>query len=204
MSDFTFNGKLDYSPSIMNYRDENSIQVVQSTPKREIRITFSAGTIVLIIVMLIKAFNISTDEYEDRQNHRAPELVIESDSVQVEEVYTKPDSEPIQRNGYMGAFESTGEVFPDSSERYLTDDEIASLGGTNQPLKLQLIQYSINEVYARNGYAFQEKVWRDYYCQFSWYQDKGLDDVETRKRFNAVERENVGKMKRIRDSLSKQ
>ena len=133
MSDFTFNGKLDYSPSIMNYRDENSIQVVQSTPKREIRITFSAGTIVLIIVMLIKAFNIRTDEYEDRQNHRAPETVIESDSVQVEEVYTKPDSEPIQRNGYMGAFESTGEVFPDSSERYLTDDEIASLGGRISP-----------------------------------------------------------------------
>ena len=64
-----------------------------------------------------------------------------------------------------------------------------------------MVQQAINEIYARNGYEFQEKVWKDYYNQFSWYQNRGLSDAETKKRFNAVERENVEKLKRIRDSL---
>lgn len=188
-------------PSYTCYRDGNDIHIVKRTPQKGIRLNFSAGTIGIFVLILIKTIGFSNNEHIYSQNTYATEHVVEASSVQVETGYAQPEREVIQETMCTSAFESSGEVFPDSTERYLSDEEIAVLGRGNTPVKLQLVQQAINEIYARNGYEFQEKVWKDYYNQFSWYQNRGLSDAETKKRFNAVERENVEKLKRIRDSL---
>ena len=189
-------------PSCTCYRDGNDIHIIKRTPQKGIRLNFSAGTIGIFVLILIKTFGFSNNEHIYSQNTYATEHVVETSSVQVETGYTQPEREVIQETMCTGAFESAGEVFPDSSERYLSDEEIATLGMGNTPVKFQLVQQAINEIYARNGYAFQEKVWKDYYDQFSWYHNRGLNDAETKERFNAVERENVEKLKRIRDNLN--
>lgn len=189
------------SPSITYYRDNNSIHIVKRTPQKGIKIKFSAGPIgiaILIIIGVIKFYN----HVENTQQYiPISEEVVETDSIQSEEDYTHSDSETFQVTGLMGAYESTGLVFPDSSERLLTDNEIMSLGGSDNQMKLDLVQHAINEIYARNGYDFKEKAWRDYYNQFDWYKSKGLSDKETVDRFNTVEHENVNKLRRIRDRL---
>ena len=50
------------------------------------------------------------------------------------------------------------EVFPDSSDRALSESEIASL-------TLDETQDAINEIWARNGYIFGDKEKNDYYSQ---------------------------------------
>ena len=68
-------------------------------------------------------------------------------------------------------------------------------------MKLELIQQSINTLYARHGYDFKEEKWQVFYDQFEWYDNKGLTDAETKERFNSIEYRNLEKLIAARKQL---
>lgn len=84
-------------------------------------------------------------------------------------------------------------IFPNSSEELLNGNDIEALSDEE-------IRYAINEIYARHGYIFADAVLRQYYAQFGWYEEKiGAGDF-TIELFNEVEKENIERMQRVRNS----
>jgi hypothetical protein len=72
-----------------------------------------------------------------------------------------------------------GYLFPDSSERRLTGDDLA-------PLSLDQLRIARNEIYARNGRFFRDQRLKDYFAKYSWYQPNSWDPP-----LNATEKHNV-------------
>ena len=92
------------------------------------------------------------------------------------------------------ASSSGGELFPDSSSRYLTDSEIAAKinSMSSSPISSSFGQDAVNEIYARHGYIFRTASIRAYYESQSWYHpDPGYDGS-----LNQVEQYNVGLLSR--------
>lgn len=87
--------------------------------------------------------------------------------------------------------DENGFVFSDSSERYLSSQEIALLKDCEEYSYKDLIRYSINEIYARHGYHFEEggKYW-NHYSLFSWYSEMPKQHV-TYEMLNEYERANI-------------
>lgn len=88
------------------------------------------------------------------------------------------------------ASSSGGELFPDSSSRYLTDGEIhARIGSlSSSPISSSYGQDAVNEIYARHGYIFRTASIRAYYESQSWYRpDPSYDGSLTQ-----IEQYNVG------------
>ena len=87
------------------------------------------------------------------------------------------------------------EIFPDSSNTYLTDAQVNSLSADD-------VQKAINEIYARNGYRFKDPAWLAYYEQYDWYNGTiPYDKFDAAKELNAVEFANVEKLSKRRDAL---
>ena len=89
---------------------------------------------------------------------------------------------------------SGGELFPDSSVRYLSDDEVAAkisrMSGI--PLSGSFGQDAVNEIYARHGYIFRSPSIRAYYEAQSWYHpDPGYNGS-----LNGIEQYNIGILSR--------
>lgn len=69
-------------------------------------------------------------------------------------------------------------IFPHSSQRKLTVDEVTGLGG-------DVAQDAINEIYARHGYVFKTKSIQKYYESRSWYHknynfsESDLSEIES-------------------------
>ena len=87
-----------------------------------------------------------------------------------------------------------GEVFPDSTNRYLTEEEVKALDQTQ-------IRYAINEIYARRGYVFQDKELSDHFSKFSWYEPtvNSMGDIENK--FNEFEEANVKLLAKYRNTV---
>jgi hypothetical protein len=90
----------------------------------------------------------------------------------------------------MSNLKTTGFIFSDSDIRYLTGDDIDNLDNSSDHSQEQLVQYAINEIYARNHYKFRSENIYKFYNQFSWYSGY-LDAGETVARFNEYEQSNV-------------
>ena len=76
---------------------------------------------------------------------------------------------------------TTGEIFPLSTFLSLTDREIQSLFEDPKDSPDKLIRMAVNEIYARQGYAFEDQPWyHDFYSQFYWYEpgDFVREDLE--------------------------
>ena len=73
---------------------------------------------------------------------------------------------------------NNGFIFPYSSQRKLTVDEVTGLGG-------DVAQDAINEIYARHGYVFKTKSIQKYYESRSWYHknynfsESDLSEIES-------------------------
>lgn len=73
---------------------------------------------------------------------------------------------------------NNGFIFPHSSQRKLTVDEVTGLGG-------DVAQDAINEIYARHGYVFKTKSIQKYYESQSWYHknynfsESDLSEIES-------------------------
>lgn len=73
---------------------------------------------------------------------------------------------------------NNGFIFPHSSQRKLTVDEVTGLGE-------DVAQDAINEIYARHGYVFKTKSIQKYYESRSWYHknynfsESDLSEIES-------------------------
>lgn len=85
-------------------------------------------------------------------------------------------------------------VFSDSSYRYLSDYEVDALGDDET-------QLAINEIYARNGHAFSESRWRNYFNQYDWYYYYSPKKKVSQSDCNSYERANLNKLIKHRDAL---
>ena len=70
-------------------------------------------------------------------------------------------------------------VIPDSSTRYLTEDDL--MGLTSDELAV-----ARNEIYARHGYIFVSNEWKDFFVGRYWYTPTSKDVT-----LNSVEEYNV-------------
>ena len=70
-------------------------------------------------------------------------------------------------------------VIPDSSTRYLTEDDL--MGLTSDELEV-----ARNEIYARHGYIFVSNEWKDFFVGRYWYTPTSKDVT-----LNSVEEYNV-------------
>ena len=87
------------------------------------------------------------------------------------------------------------QIFPDSSNTYLTDAQVNALSAED-------VQKAINEIYARNGYRFKDPAWLAYYEQYDWYNGTiPSDQFDAAKEFNQIEFANVEKLRIRRDAL---
>ena len=65
----------------------------------------------------------------------------------------------------QGIFDENGFVFPDSNERYLTEEEVYALNDAEEYDFQTLLGHARNEIYARHGYAFNENG----SCPIAWF-----------------------------------
>ena len=70
-------------------------------------------------------------------------------------------------------------VIPDSSTRYLTEDDL--MGLTSDELEI-----ARNDIYARHGYIFVSNEWKDFFVGRYWYTPTSKDVT-----LNSVEEYNV-------------
>lgn len=76
-------------------------------------------------------------------------------------------------------------IFPNSSKKKLTEEEILSINKSLWP-------YARNEIYARHGYSFDTAKFRNYFANKTWYKEGGFST----KDLNSIEWYN---MELIRD-----
>ncbi len=85
-----------------------------------------------------------------------------------------------------------GQVFPESSEKKLTWEDLEKLSHDPVEEKDKLFRLAVNEIYARHGYIFSKVKWfSDFYKQFDWYKPSVSDASEVDKKLTAAERENL-------------
>lgn len=77
-----------------------------------------------------------------------------------------------------------GFIFPDSDVRYLSEDELWTLGQGD-------LRLALNEIYARHGYIFKDQDYYNYYANFSWYYPSNHANDMTALGFNEIERYNA-------------
>ena len=179
------------SPEYIYYRDNDHLHLEKITRRQGPIITISISTVALAILIILIILNV-VKYFKEQET-----IVVETTS-----------SSSIENEAYYSntLVEETADseellVFQDSHKRIITDDEINSLGGSDNELKLELIQQSINTLYARHGYDFKEEKWQVFYDQFEWYDNKGLTDAETKERFNSIEYRNLEKLIAARKQL---
>lgn len=82
----------------------------------------------------------------------------------------------------------SGDVFPDSSVRLISESEVAGLSSSQA-------QAAINEIFARNGYIFKSADLQAYYSSKSWYKP---DPNFSESRFNSIESRNIALFSKYR------
>ena len=87
------------------------------------------------------------------------------------------------------AYNESDFVFPESSMRKLSRDEISKTisGMKGAPVSDSLAQDAINEIYARNGYVFKTQSIKQYYESKLWYSADSnfeLENLNTYEKYN--------------------
>lgn len=81
-------------------------------------------------------------------------------------------------------FDDQGFVFADSSQRYLSPEELAVLSP-------ELLGFARSEIYARHGNVFLNDIYRSHYSQYPWYQELQKRSGVGYEDFNEIEIANV-------------
>lgn len=98
-------------------------------------------------------------------------------------------------------FDSSGFVFPDISERYLTEAEVLALEGSSGYSQEDLLRLAINDVYAKHGKKFDSNgELGQHYSSCQWYCNTPAREVSFND-FNSYEYDNVNLLVRISREL---
>ncbi len=100
----------------------------------------------------------------------------------------KPDTKPEEPPKTEQKPDNSEWIFPDSSERRLTDADIAGMS------KAQL-RLARNEIYARHGRIFRAQDLKDYFNSRTWYNGTVAPNNFKEDTLNEVERANVNFLK---------
>lgn len=130
---------------------------------------------------------------EEEEEAPAEEPLPEEPQEEEPEEEPEPDREEREEE----VIPTNGQIFPDSSSRYLSDGEIGSLN-------LSQSQYAINEIYARHGYIFGTEPYKSYYQGLSWYHGTIPADQFSESIFNDIEYDNIEKLGAHRNALAGQ
>lgn len=98
---------------------------------------------------------------------------------QISAAYVPGTEEPA-----VTGFDEQGFVFADSSERYLSPDEVAALSP-------ELLGFARSEIYARHGNVFLNDTYRNHYSQYPWYESLQKKSGVGYEDFNEIEIANV-------------
>lgn len=117
----------------------------------------------------------------------------------------------MQNAQYEAMVERKTDIFPDSNSRYLTENDLQNWwdvydlwdapGYGTINCDQQLAQIGINEIYARNGFKFDDVQAAEFFEACEWY-DKVVPTRVTEKSFNYYERANINFLVYIRDRTS--
>lgn len=87
-------------------------------------------------------------------------------------------------------------IFPDSADKYLSEDEIRSVSVDDMAL-------GRNEIFARHGYIFNEEPFKTYFADQSWYEGTvPSDQFHADQVFNDFEKKNVELIRQIEDEIN--
>lgn len=165
-------------------------------------------SIIVILVIAVLSFSLFSIVNTGKDTNASGQKVTDNDSEIIKysedktiSGYVEEDNDSQNFSEESSSFYETGVVFPESSSRYLSYEEIETLeDGYIYPVD-RMLEYAINEIYAREGYDFQEAEWKEYYSKFSWYHNLGYSGEETVSRFNKYEKENVDKLSNKRNEV---
>lgn len=108
------------------------------------------------------------------------------------------DSEPTVPNSTnlekLFPFSDNGFVFPQSSSKYITQEDLEnlkSLAYETEYTYRDLLNFSINEIYARHGYQFTTEKFDNFYNQYLWYSGIDKKSTITWEMFNTYEQDNL-------------
>lgn len=83
-------------------------------------------------------------------------------------------------------------IVPESDTRVLTQNEIAVLVSAGYYKDETVVQWAINEIYAKNGFKFSKsQTFIDYYSYYSWYGNNSLSDQEAKAKMNEISFKNL-------------
>lgn len=100
-------------------------------------------------------------------------------------------SQRLQGSCYARLADS-GQVFPESSEKKLTWEDLEKLSHDPVEERDKLFRLAVNEIYARHGYIFSKVKWfSDFYKQFGWYRPSQSDVSAVDGKLTAAEKENL-------------
>ena len=126
------------------------------------------------------------------ENYKCEENV-NADAAKSSVASESTESQSVEEDSANG--DSTiAEVFPDSSDKLLSDSDIENLSKDD-------LRFAINEPYARHGYIFKDQDLQDHFDQFDWYDGTESDDKIVYKEFNDIEKKNIELMQKKRDEL---
>jgi rRNA maturation endonuclease Nob1 len=126
------------------------------------------------------------------ENYKCEENV-NADAAKSSVASESTESQSVEEDSANG--DSTiAEVFPDSSDKLLSDSDIENLSKDD-------LRFAINEPYARHGYIFKDQGLQDHFDQFDWYDGTESDDKTVYKEFNDIEKKNIELMQKKRDEL---
>lgn len=129
---------------------------------------------------------------KEEEAEPAPEEPVQE--VQAEEPAPAPAPQEEVREEEPETDSREGQLFPDSSSRVLSWQEIDSLNATQ-------VQDAINEIFARRGYIFNDEKYLNYYKQFSWYHGTVSSENFSNDLFSDTELENVERLSKRRAEL---
>lgn len=127
--------------------------------------------------------NNSSSENIDKENE-------EQDSTTDNNSLSETDSENASNN--ENSDENSSEyILPDSSDRYLSADDVKGL--TKDQIKL-----AINEIYAKHGRIFTDSYYNNYFSSKSWYEGSVSADDFDESVLNEYEKANIDLLAQMR------
>ena len=118
---------------------------------------------VWIIVLLIQVVLLF---FANQKMNRMYGRISETTAAYEEEMGAELAEESLKE---QGIFDENGFVFPDSNERYLTEEEVYALNDAEEYDFQTLLGHARNEIYARHGYAFNENgIYYPFYMEYDW------------------------------------
>lgn len=95
---------------------------------------------------------------------------------------------------YYTAVTSSGYLWPTDTQ-YITASDLSGLSRDT-------VAAIRNEIYARHGYAFQQKRWQQYFAAKSWYyRDESCTESTVSSRLSSVEKTNIDTIVKYEESM---